>query len=247
MVNGVIESERMEKLFAVLQNKMQTELAGIRTFIEHPTTIGDNYELKWIEWLRKYLPERYCIDKAHIIDSRGELSQQIDVVVYDRQYTPFIFNDGWAKYIPAESVYAIFEVKPVINKAHLIYAGEKAASVRALYRTSYPIIHAGGEYKPIRPKIIIAGILTYGCEWADGLQDTFKTNLIKLDDSNILNIGCSLTSGSFYINKEEGVIQISKPEESLVYFFLKLFKELQKMGTVPAMDINEYGKFLTNF
>lgn len=247
MVSAVVENERMKKLFVVLQNKMQTELAGIRSFIEHPTTKGDICELKWIEWLRKYLPERYCIDKAHIIDSQGNLSQQIDVVIYDRQYTPFIFNDGWAKYIPAESIYAVFEVKPVMNKTYLIYAGEKAASVRKLHRTSSPIVHAGGEYEPIQPKKIIAGILTHGCEWSDGLQDTFITNLNLLKDENMLNIGCSLTSGAFYINTETKKIQISNPEESLVYFFLKLFKELQKIGTVPAMDINEYGKFLTNF
>ena len=28
---------------------------------------------------------------------------------------------------------------------------------------------------------------------------------------------------------------------------LKLLMELQRIGTVPAIDINEYGKFLTNF
>lgn len=42
-------------------------------------------------------------------------------------------------------------------------------------------------------------------------------------------------------------LQISNSSESLIYFFLKLLSELQKTGTVPAMDIDEYGKFLTNF
>ena len=53
--------------------------------------------------------------------------------------------------------------------------------------------------------------------------------------------------GTFYIDSETNKLQISNAEESLIYFFLKLFKELQKIGTVPAMDINEYGKFLTNY
>ena len=247
MVNSLTENERMQHLFTVLQKKMQTELEGARLVLEHPTTLGDNYELKWIDWLRKYLPERYCIDKAQVIDSKGNLSQQIDVVIYDRQYTPFIFNDGGAIYIPAESVYAVFEVKPTLNKEYLIYAGEKAESVRNLYRTSTSIIHAGGKFEPIKPKPIIAGILTYNCEWTNGLNDTFITNLKTLQNNQILNLGCSLMVGTFYIDSETNKLQISNAEESLIYFFLKLFKELQKIGTVPAMDINEYGKFLTNY
>lgn len=247
MVNFLTTNGRMQHLFTVLQKKMQTELEGARLVLEHPSTLGDNSELKWIDWLRKYLPERYCIDKAQIIDSNGNLSQQIDVVIYDRQYTPFIFNDGGALYIPAESVYAVFEVKQTLNKDYLFYAGNKAESVRNLYRTSTSIIHAGGKFEPIRPKPIIAGILTYDCEWANGLNDTFVTNLKTLQNNQILNLGCSLMVGSFYINPENEKLQISNANESLVYFFLKLFRELQKIGTVPAMDINEYGKFLTNF
>lgn len=60
-------------------------------------------------------------------------------------------------------------------------------------------------------------------------------------------MGCALTVGTFYINSDNNKLQISNANESLIYFFLKLFKELQRVGTVPAMDINEYGKFLSYF
>jgi len=247
MVSSLTENERMQHLFTVLQKKMQTELEGAKIVLEHPTTLGDSCELKWIDWLKKYLPERYCVDKAQVIDSKGNLSQQLDIVIYDRQYTPFIFNDGGAIYIPAESVYAVFEVKQTLNKEHLIYAGKKVESVRNLYRTSAPIIHAGGKFEPVNPKPIIAGILTYDCEWTNGLSDTFITNLKVLQNTQTLNLGCSLLAGAFYINQDISKLQISNSNESLIYFFLKLLRELQRMGTVPAMDINEYGKFLTNF
>ncbi len=247
MVSSLTENERMQHLFTVLQKKMQTELEGAKIVLEHPTTLGDSCELKWIDWLKKYLPERYCVDKAQVIDSKGNLSQQLDVVIYDRQYTPFIFNDSGAIYIPAEGVYAVFEVKQTLNKEHLIYAGKKVESVRNLYRTSAPIIHAGGKFEPVKPKPIIAGILTYDCEWTNGLNDTFITNLKTLQNTQILNLGCSLMAGAFYINQDISILQISSSNESLIYFFLKLLSELQKTGTVPAMNIDEYGKFLTNF
>jgi hypothetical protein len=42
--------------------------------------------------LHKDIQQRYQAATAHIVDSLGKFSQQIDVVVFDRQYSPFIFN-----------------------------------------------------------------------------------------------------------------------------------------------------------
>jgi hypothetical protein len=49
------------------------------------------------------------------VDSLGNFSQQIDVVVFDRQYSPFIFDFREQQIVPAESVYAVFEAKQTIN------------------------------------------------------------------------------------------------------------------------------------
>ena len=102
----------------------------------------------WLDLLNTYLPKRYQAAKAHVVDSNGTFSDQIDVVVYDRQYSPFIFRYEEQTIIPAESVYAVFEAKQTLNKEHIEYAREKVASVRRLHRTSLPIPHAGGTYPP---------------------------------------------------------------------------------------------------
>jgi hypothetical protein len=39
--------------------------------------------LVWIDLLEKYLPKRYQAATAHIVDSLGNFSQQIDVVVFE--------------------------------------------------------------------------------------------------------------------------------------------------------------------
>jgi hypothetical protein len=62
------------------------------------------------------------------------------------QYTPSLLDQQKHRYVPAEAVYAVFEVKPSINWDYLIYAGEKADSVRILERTSIEIPHAGGTF-----------------------------------------------------------------------------------------------------
>jgi hypothetical protein len=50
-----------------------------------------------------------------VIDHEGNTSQQMDIVIYDNWFTPFIFNQNGFYYIPAEGVYAVFEVKPDIQ------------------------------------------------------------------------------------------------------------------------------------
>jgi hypothetical protein len=67
----------LTKLFNGLQKQMEAQLATNRDIINHPGTKGDSLEDVWITWLRKYLPNRYCVDKAIIIDCKGNESDQI--------------------------------------------------------------------------------------------------------------------------------------------------------------------------
>ena len=156
-------------LFSSLQNQMVAQLNTNRDFIGHPTSKGDSLENTWIEWLRKYLPNRYSVDKAIIIDSLGNLSDQIDLVIFDQQYTPFVLTQNGIHYIPAEGVYAVFEVKPDLQGSlqvqgesisYIEYAGRKIESVRKLKRTSTNIIDRGRIFEPRPLTKIIGGILT---------------------------------------------------------------------------------------
>lgn len=241
----MVENENLKKYFNCLQREMLSKLEIASIANSHPVTKGDSSEIKWIEWMRNYLPKRYSVDKAFIIDSNSNLSDQIDIVIYDKQYTPFVFNDDNAIYVPAESVYAVFEVKPSVNKEHIEYAGSKAASVRKLYRTSAPIPHAEGIAKPKPLHNIIAGILTLSSDWVTN-SNSLDEHLNKLNDDSFLNIGCVLKENAFYFNQEGQLIK-SSTDESLIYFFLKLMIELQRIATVPAIDITKYGSCLTNF
>ena len=115
---------------------------------------------------RNLLPKRYQVATAFVVDCQGVFSEQIDVVVFDRQYSPFTFNYQGQTIIPAESVYAVFEAKQAINADQVDYAQNKVASVRRLHRTSLSIPHAGGIYKPKQLIPILGGILTFESDWS---------------------------------------------------------------------------------
>ena len=247
MSNSSQNKIELRTLFLGLQSQMIAQLSTNRLNIIHPGTKGDASELKWLQMLQGYLPKRYQVEKGFVLDCDGNLSEQIDLVIFDRQYSPFLFNQDRALYVPAESVYAILEVKQDLGKGELEYAGDKASSVRKLRRTSAAIPHAGGVYPPKTPSHILSGILTLGCSWTPPFGSTFNSALEDLSPECRIDLGCALQYGSFnitYSDKKEILLDISKEQESLIFFFLRLLSRLQQLATVPMLDVNEYAKSL---
>src|SRR4051812_29054746 len=117
----------LKDLFLRRQRELMASLERTRSIVDHAGTMGDASELDWIGMLDKYLPTRYAVGKAFVVDSTGERSDQLDVVIYDSQFSPRLLNEPGVLYIPSESVYAVFEVKQDLDKAHLEYAGKKIA------------------------------------------------------------------------------------------------------------------------
>jgi hypothetical protein len=193
--------------------------------------------------LGNYLPKRYQAARAHVIDSEGNSSRQIDVLIFDRQYSPFIFKIEGGTYVPAESVYAVFEVKQTINSSHICYAQDIVASVRALHRTSLPIPHAGGTYppKPLAP--IIGGLLTFESDWQPPLGDSLL-NTLNTDHPCRLDLGCVASHGLFS-NDAEGNYTISLQPKAATAFLFELIARLQAMATVPMIDVHAYARWLT--
>lgn len=217
---------------------LQAQLSLAMDSISHDGTMGTVTETHFTNYLKKYLPARYSISSGIVIDSQGATSDQIDIVIFDSQYTPTIFDQENHRYIPAEAVYAVIEVKPTIDKAYMEYATNKAESVFKLIRTSCPITHAGGEHPPKPHFKILAGIVASRIEWVDGLDST--AFLDAYQKSGILNFGISMDFGAF--DNFDGDLKISKSDSALLALIFRFLKKLQSMGTVPAIDWNEYSK-----
>lgn len=225
-------------LFKDLHEEIERDLKRIRRSIGQSTALGDSSELIWTELLRQHLPERYAVEKAFIVDSKGNFSQQIDVVIFDRQYTPFILNYKGQKVIPVEGVYAIFEAKQIINASMIQYAQEKAMSVRKLHRTSAPIYSMGKKLKPRKLFPIMAGILAFESGWSPAFGKAFQKAQAIKTKAKKLDIGCVAAGGSFW-NEADGY-KIDTRSKAVTLFLLKLIVRLQQMGTVPAIDIEKY-------
>lgn len=235
----------LSQLLSGLHDDIQQRLETVRRSFGHPGTKGDASEKVWLELLQTYLPQRYQAATAHVVDSRGVFSQQIDVVVFDRQYSPFIFRYEGQTIIPAESVYAVFEAKQAINAGQVAYAREKVASVRRLHRTSLPIPHAGGTY-PAKPLIpVLGGILTFDSDWKPALGDAVLHALGDGQFDDRLDLGCVAAHGYFSFDQKSGCYEIHDGGKPATAFLFKLISQLQFSGTVPMIDVQAYAKWLS--
>ena len=229
--------------FRARQQQLESDLGFGRTVVKHPGTLGEASELDWRGMLADFLPKRYGVTKAFVVDVAGGISDQLDVVIHDRHFSPLLFEVGGAHFVPAESVYAVFEVKQAINKGHIEYAGDKIASVRRLQRTSVGFETANGRAQPRTPPRILGGLLALNCDWSPMLGDPLRGALDTRVSHGQLDLGLALRAGAFEVpdpGLPSGLTCCDDAGTALIFFALRLLKRLQDMATVGAMDLDAY-------
>jgi hypothetical protein len=236
---------RLDKLLEGLHNEIQAKLASARELLGHPVDKGDASEAAWLELLSTYLPKRYSADKAYVVDSAGKFSEQLDVVVYDRQYSPFIFVRDGTKIIPAESVYAVFEAKQSLNAGQVAYAHKKIASVRVLKRTSMPVPHVSGIAEPKPLHHILGGLLTFESDWKPPLGEPLAAALLAGNAVEQIDLGCVAAHGHYMREAAAGGYTFTAEGKPATAFLFELIARLQALATVPMVDIRAYSAWLS--
>ncbi|MFN6352936.1 MAG: DUF6602 domain-containing protein [Cyanobacteriota bacterium] len=244
----------LREALALEQEVLSKQLQLSFQSITHSGTMGEVNEEHFIRFLRRTLPRRYGVEQGIVIDCYGATSDQIDIIIYDRQYTPPLLDQQNHRYILAEAVYAVLEVKPEINKTYLSAAAGKARSVRSLHRTSVPIPSAEKILPAKRLFPILGGIVAARVEWSDGLKAAaFSDALIALQGEDTLSVGVALQDHAFDLafasvepQLTHGPLSLSPSKQgSLAWFLFNLLKRLQDLGTCPAVDWNRYRAVLS--
>ena len=236
--------------FEAKSDELVARMKAASRLTGHGPTIGDASEEGWRVMLEDFLPKRYAVSKAFVVDSQGSQSLQLDAVVHDRHFTPLFWDIDGARFLPAESVYAVFEIKPELNLGYLREAGDKVGSVRGLRRTSQRIVHAGGEVlTPKPPPPILGGILAGRSGWTPPFGQPLKSGLDGLEDAKRLDLGCGLADGAFEVAPDAAAVDGMTTADAavgLAFFAMRLLARLQRMGTVPALDIDAYTEVLSS-
>lgn len=234
----------LKEMLLAKQETLRSKLNESKS-MSHPTSKGDNSEDGWMNFIKEMLPNKYGICKGFVIDYLGNVSEQIDIIIYDALYSPYIMSSSTKEiYVPAEAVYAVIEVKQQINKNYLKYANDKVESVKKLKRTSRGVMVAG-EKRPKRKLTDILGIIL-AKETGIKRDATLKKYLEELKNINIV---CALDEYTVLCERKEANLEMKKTNENEailgLYFYLN--NELYELGTVAGIDIREYANTLDSF
>jgi hypothetical protein len=247
---GRLGSVKRVDLRTILIEHQKTLLARLtesRSVLDHPGAKGSATELDWSAALEEFLPKRYQVSSAFVIDADGAQSEQIDLVVYDRHFCPLFFERGDARLIPVEAVFAAFEVRPKLDRENILYAAGKVQSVRELCRTDGNIVDRGQVRDPRGSFEIIGGLLALESSWTPAFGEPVRRALAESPPRGRLDYGCALRDGSFQaIYPTEGAVTLegSEPEAALMFFLLRLYRSLQAIGSPMVIDLAEYGRSL---
>jgi len=216
------------------------ELRRYQKQVTHDGTMGDATEDAWIELLRRYLPTRYRVAKAFVVDHLGHTTDQLDCLIFDAHFTPALFGKDKHLYVPAEAVYATFEVKQTIDATDLKYAAAKVQSLRALKRTSAPLENAAGKSEPKVLFPILGGLLGMNASWKKGLGPAFLKQLKSLKLDKELDLVLTAESGFCSRLAPEGAPSIVTGKGSLIRGLFWLLRALRSKSTVAAVDWEKY-------
>lgn len=212
---------------------------------DHPVAKGNIAEDAWRALLKAYLPTRYKVSPGFVVSCKGRYSHQIDCIIYDNTFTPTFFGESGVCYIPAEAVYAVFEIKQEMNKENILYSSNKVESVRSLYRTSAPYVGDGKEKEPKPLVHIIGGLFAHRMNSGWSTQISTLNRLQPPANGGYRCLDSVITAEKGSADYFQGY-PVSKPnlypseEGGLMMGILRLVQALQAQGTVPAIDWKEW-------
>jgi hypothetical protein len=129
----------LSDLVASSAKEMQGQLEKIRIAATHAGLKGAAAEEILAEFLRERLPASLGVTAGQVVDRDGNLSKQVDVVIFDATRTPMLFTSpgqSW-QVVPAEGVLAVIEVKMHLTAADLPGVLANCAAVLDLRRDAY--------------------------------------------------------------------------------------------------------------
>ena len=147
------KSMELKRFFELMSEKLKLDFVDLSKLIDHNLTAGEAREEALHQFLIQNLPNRIGISSGFVIDTAGNTSKQIDVIIYDKNYGSF-FTIGGANFFPCEIVIAVGEVKSDVASTDKLYdALDKIKSVKILDR------HRGGRTELITgPGLSIKGL-----------------------------------------------------------------------------------------
>jgi hypothetical protein len=131
----------LEQFFTGVLNQLQAEIDLINSIVPHSVTKGSLNEESFRRIMESFLPIRYAVGTGIVIDSHGNRSSQVDLLLYDKLNSSKLFKHFSQVIFPIETVFACIEVKTKISKSGLIEIADENLKISQL-KHSLPVLRS---------------------------------------------------------------------------------------------------------
>lgn len=133
-----IPDERVERIFQGIGAKLRADFNEISSTIQHAGGQGTVREAEVLEgYLSTYLPGTvHAVHSGEIIDTRGHVSRQEDVLVIDPTTPPLVDKTNY-RVVPVECVHGVIEVKSRLTTTQLDGAHTNITEAKKLQKQAF--------------------------------------------------------------------------------------------------------------
>ncbi len=129
----------LKEKIAKVEKQMQEALAEVRETFNHSGNKGTSTEDIFGRFVRQYLPRRLEIGNGEIIDTKGNRSGQVDIVIVNEDH-PFTFTPNRPGLFFIEGVLSVGEIKTTLTTQEL-----KNTLKNSVYYKKLKITHGKGS------------------------------------------------------------------------------------------------------
>ncbi|MDE0636113.1 MAG: hypothetical protein OXI43_09740 [Candidatus Poribacteria bacterium] len=167
----------LHKLMKRISNEMNDEYNRIQqNALSDPANAGDQGEKNWAKLIKGWIPSNYkVVTRGRIINSKGILSPQVDVLVLKESYPEKLTEIN--HYI-SSGVVAAFECKLTLKANHIKETIEKSKIIKELYEP-----RKGTPYKELHVPIIY-GLLAHSHSWNNPGSNPQKNVVTHLKEND---------------------------------------------------------------
>jgi hypothetical protein len=123
---------KITDIFQGIADRMLSDFEKVSAQIPHAGERGAQREEALRKFLARYLPKKYAVGKGHVINTSNETSRECDIVIYDAFNCPLLLAEEDYQIFPVEAVFAVIEVKSVLNSKTLAECVENIRAVKTL-------------------------------------------------------------------------------------------------------------------
>jgi hypothetical protein len=248
---------KVADLFARVANQMRLDFEQARSAMSHPLFKGIAFEETYRRFLRSYLPRSLDISTGFLVDSNGNISNQLDVIISDSGKTPILYSNGDTRIIPVECAYAVIEIKARIETSTLREVLENMKSVRNLRKTAYvkvegPILQYDKLYGkqweiwPINYYLFAydsIGMKTLGnnlqlIHQEENLPEERRIDMVCVLDKGVI---CNKLKNGEYnaLPEPESRLLLCETDQSLLLFYTLMSRYINQVR-LPAFNFTAY-------